>query len=211
MDPILKTDADTEEEKDIVDSVPNEMPIAQGLANWIEDGAGLILGPFDASCDIDEEQIKLSVGIEITGTPSKFSKDGSKLEITTGKERVNVSLNGENDDRFTRLFIESIEYGFAHTYSYPNIPIPLHRRSVAFEIANYVNHRSKLARLYLIANDDELVPCIKSSTVTSGAPETFEHICYSALETTYHNWTVLVLAANSEKTAKEIIEHVFGD
>ncbi len=181
-------DMEQEEQGSLVDQVPEAMTVSKGLASWIEDGAGLVLGAFDASFEINDEQDKLTASIELEGTPSTFSEGGRRLSVSTGTNEAVVEVETEDDGRSVRLFVEAIEQGFAHAFCYPVIEIPIARQNEALALTNGINKASKLAHIYMIQIEDRLVPCIKASSISNGQPDSFEHICYAALEVTYRFW-----------------------
>jgi hypothetical protein len=194
-------DHDEPEEEDVplVDQIPDNMPVARGLAAWIEDGAGMVLGAFDASFDIDEEQDKLTASIELDGTPSTFSEGGRRLSVSTGTNEAVVEVETEVDGRSVRLFVEAIEQGFAHAFCYPVIEIPIARQLEALTLTNEINKASKLAHIYMIEIQKYLVPCIKASSISSGQSGSFENVSYAALDTTYRFWGDLMkLTADQE-------------
>lgn len=184
-------DTATDEPGSLVDQVPEGMSVSKGLAAWIEDGAGLVLGAFDVSFEINDEQDKMIASIELEGTPSTFTEGGRRLTISSGDGDADVAVEAEEDGRFVRLFIEAVEHGFAHAFSYPAIEIPQARRVQAFELANEINRNSKFASIYFFEPEGILVPCIKSSSTSEGQTGSFESTCYSALETTFHYWASL--------------------
>lgn len=184
-------DMEQEEQGSLVDQVPEAMTISKGLAAWIEDGAGLVLGAFDASFTINDEQDKLTASIELDGTPSTFSDGGRRLSVSTGTNEAVVEVETENDGRSVRLFVEAIEHGFAHAFCYPDISVPTTKQTEAYSLANLISLRSKLAHVYWTEHNGQLVPCIKASTMSTGDAIEFESVCYAVLETTYHHWEML--------------------
>jgi hypothetical protein len=184
-------DMEQEEQGSLVDQVPEAMTISKGLASWIEDGAGLVLGAFDASFEINDEQDKLTASIELEGTPSTFSEGGRRLSVSTGTNEAVVEVETEDDGRSVRLFVEAIEDGFAHAFCYPNITVPTTKQTEAYSLANLISLRSKLAHVYWTEHNGQLVPCIKASTMSTGNAMEFESVCFAVLHITYQNWEML--------------------
>ena len=197
-------DAVEEDEVSLVDQIPDDMPIAKGLAAWIEDGAGLVLGAFNASFEINDDKDKFTASIELDGTPSTFTEGGRRMSVSSGDGEAVVQVENEDDGRSVRFFIEAIEHGFTHAFSYALIEIPVNRRHEALELCNSINMASKLAHVYIIEIAEHLMPCIKCSSVWSGDSEAFENVCYASLEVTYRYWSAFeALGADSAEISKD--------
>jgi len=182
---------------------PENMANAKQLADWIADGAGLVLGPIDAEFSIDEVDKRLSVQIILDGTPTTFTMNGRSLAVSYQKNKPVVVVDTDEDGRLLNLEIETTEDGLVQVYCYPYIIVPTSQRSEALELLNTINMHSNLSHIVLNECTDFLFPCIKASSVTTGQSIPFENLCHAVLETTYQYWWALSELGEAEDTANE--------